>query len=218
MIKVCVFDLDGTLLNTLPTIAHHVNRTLMRYGIAPYGVEEYRAFVGNGARNLLRRALAGRGVKEIDFEAFYRDYMESYDAAPSHLTVPYEGVRELLSFLKSRGVPLAVLSNKPDSSIQLLIEDFFPDTFDFVRGARAGAPLKPAPDALFEILDTFGATPEECFYVGDGIPDMRLAKNASVSKAVAALWGFTDADELLGEGGIGAGMPYEVKEIFCRYE
>ena len=216
MIKVCVFDLDGTLLNTLPTIAHYVNTMLVRYGIAPYEVEEYRAFVGNGSRDLLRRALAVRGAKDIDFEAFHAEYVALYDENPSYITVPYEGIYELLALLREKGCRLAVLSNKPDSSIQLLVEEFFPSTFEIVRGAREGAKLKPAPDALLEILRELDATPDECFYVGDGIPDMKIAKAASVRVPVAALWGFTLPEVLLGLGGVGAKTPRDAAEIFLR--
>ena len=216
MIKVCVFDLDGTLLNTLPTIAHYVNQLLVKYGIEPYEVETYRSFVGDGARSLLHRALDGRGVKDIDFDAFYAEYLRNYDSAPAYLTAPYEGIRELLALLFEKGIRLAVLSNKPDSSIQLLVEEFFPDTFDLIRGARDGVKLKPAPDALLEILESFSATPDECFYVGDGIPDMQIAKAASVRVPVAALWGFTAPEVLLGVGGIGANTPKETAEIFLR--
>ena len=216
MIKACVFDLDGTLLNTLPTIAHYVNTMLVRYGIEPCGLDEIRAYVGFGSRDLLRRALAGRNVKDIDFEAFYDEYLKGYDSAPAYLTAPYEGVYELLALLREKGCRLAVLSNKPDSSIQLLVEKFFPSTFDIVRGAREGVKLKPEPDALFEILESFGVTPDECFYVGDGIPDMQISKAASVGVPVAALWGFTDADALLSIGGIGAETLKDAAEIFLR--
>ena len=216
MIKACVFDLDGTLLNTLPTIAYYVNQMLIRYEIEPYEVEEYRAFVGNGSRDLLRRALAGRGVEKIDFEAFHAEYVAFYDRDPAYLTVPYEGVYELLSLLRARSCRLAVLSNKPDSSIRLLIDRFFPNTFDIVQGAREGVALKPAPDALYAILREFGVTSDECFYMGDGIPDMLLAKASSVSVAVAALWGFTEPSELLNIGGIGAKTPKDAADIFLN--
>ena len=216
MIKACVFDLDGTLLNTLPTIAHYANRALAREGIAPYKVEDYPAFVGNGSRELLRRALAGRGAEGVDFERFHAEYVQDYDSAPSYMTRPYEGIDELLSLLREKGCRLAVLSNKPDTSIQLLVEEFFPARFDLVRGAREGVPLKPSPDALYDILECLGATPDECFYVGDGIPDMRIAKAAAVRVGVAALWGFTSPDLLLAEGGVGAHTPKEAGEIFLR--
>lgn len=218
MIKVCVFDLDGTLLNTLPTIAHHVNAMLVRYGIAPYEVKDYLAFVGDGSRRLLCRALEGRGVRNVDIEPFHREYVEGYDRASSYLTVPYDGVSEMLATLRAHGCRLAVFSNKPESSVRLLVEEFFPSTFDLVRGARVGeeAKLKPAPDLLFEILDELGASPDECFYLGDGIPDMKLAKNAAVALPVAALWGYTDAERLLHEGGFGAKTPKEAAELFLQ--
>ena len=216
MIKACVFDLDGTLLNTLPTIAHYANRALARYGIAPYKVEDYPAFVGNGSRELLRRALAGREAEGVDFERFHAEYVQDYDSAPSYMTRPYEGIDELLSLLREKGCRLAVLSNKPDTSIQLLVEEFFPARFDLVRGAREGVPLKPSPDALYDVLERLGATPDECFYVGDGIPDMRIVRAASVRVGVAALWGFTSPDLLLAEGGVGAHTPKEAGEIFLR--
>lgn len=216
MIKACVFDLDGTLLNTLPTIAHYVNVMLTRYGIAPYETEEYRAFVGNGSRDLLRRALLGREAKVSDFEAFHAEYVKNYDCDPAYLTVPYEGVYELLSLLRARGCRLAVLSNKPDSSIKLLVDRFFPNTFDIVRGAREGIALKPAPDALLDILKAFASSPDECFYVGDGKPDMLLARDAGVAVPVAALWGFTPSEELLHIGGIGAKTPKQAAEIFLQ--
>lgn len=220
MIKACVFDLDGTLLNTLPTIMHYCNQTLERYGLSPYTQEDYRSFVGNGARDLVTRMLKGRGADLSLLEDFLNDYLAAYDGEPHLHTVPYEGVPELLSLLRLRGCRLGIISNKPNSSVTLLVEHFFPSVFSVVSGTVGADPaqLKPATGRLSRILADWSCTSDECLFLGDGIPDMQLAANARVGLPIAALWGFTPSELLLPHGGIPAQSPLDVLGILEKHE
>lgn len=201
MKKACIFDLDGTLTNTLPTIAYYANGALRANGLLPFEENEYRYFVGNGAKVLVRRMLAERGVTdEQTFLRVYRDYNAAYDAAPLYLTEIYPGVKELLVSLVSRGVRLAVLSNKPDYAAKEVVRHFFGEIFDVAHGAREGVPLKPAPNALWTLLEELGGISlNDALYVGDSSVDMETGKAAGVS-TVGVSWGFRDREELLAHG------------------
>ena len=218
MIKCCIFDLDGTLLFTLETIRFYVNRTLEKYGCSPITVEECRGFVGSGARSLMTQAFASRGgISEELFEEAFAYYLADYDSSPYQLTEKYEGIDELISWLKSRGIKLAVLSNKQDFSTRAAVNHFFGDPFDVVFGARAGVSLKPAPDACFEILTSLGCSPDECAYIGDSDVDARTGKNMGAHLNISALWGFRTKEELLSAGAESfATSPLEVIEIIKK--
>ena len=178
MIKCCIFDLDGTLLNTLETIKYYVNITLEKYGYSPISTEECRSFVGSGARVLMTRAFAARGgISPELFEAAFAEYLADYDASPYHLTEKYEGIDRLISALSARGIKLAVLSNKQDISTCKAVGHFFADAFDTVHGGREGVPLKPDPDGCYEIFAELGCSPDECVYIGDSDVDVLTGKN-----------------------------------------
>lgn len=201
MIKCCIFDLDGTLLNTLSTITHYLNGALKSNGIEPISREACQKYVGNGARKLILRALKEKEIEdELTFNKVFSDYNEAYDADPFYLTEPYEKVYELLSTLASHGVALAVLSNKPDFATRSAISHFFKDKFKLVCGARDGVALKPMPDGVFEILTELGFTPDECAYIGDSDVDVLTGKAAGVSKNIAVSWGFRSLEELRAAG------------------
>lgn len=196
MIKLAIFDLDGTLLDTLDTITYYVNKTLQKYGIKPYAREELRPFIGKGARNLITRALEARGALEsLDFDELFAYYNAEYDASPYYLTHPYEGIPELIEELKGAGISLAVLSNKPEISTRACIEHFFRG-FDIIRGGRAEVPLKPAPDALYSIMDELSVTPMEVAYIGDSEVDIETMKNAPVAIPISVTWGLRTTGEL----------------------
>ncbi len=201
MIKYAVFDLDGTLLNTIKTITHYVNSVLRCENIREISEEECKYFVGDGARALIRRALASRGnFSESTFLRVYEDYNREYNGNALYLTEPYEGIPELLSELKKRSITLAVLSNKPDYATREVIGSFFPNTFSAVRGGIDGVPLKPEPDGVFEILRELGADISEVIYLGDTGVDMQTGKGAGAKKTVGVLWGFRTREELLQNG------------------
>ena len=199
-IKCAVFDLDGTLLNTIKTINYYLNLTLSTYGLGSVSEEDTMRFVGDGATKLIERALDRVGADSSLFDSVYKTYNEAYNSSPYYLTEVYEGIPELLSTLKGKEIRLAVLSNKPDFAVKATIGKFLPDTFDIVRGGVDGVPLKPSPDALFEILREFGFTPDETAYIGDSEPDVLTAQNAGIKNGIFVTYGFRTADQLRSVG------------------
>ena len=199
-IKCAVFDLDGTLLNTIKTINYYLNYSLNEYHLPPVSEADCMAFVGNGAVKLIERALARVGADGELFDVVYRTYNEAYNADPYYLTAVYEGINELLDQLSARGVKLAVLSNKPDFAVKASVEHFFPNSFELVFGGRENVPLKPSPDALFEIMKKVCVTAEETAYVGDSEPDVLTAKNAGVRNAYFLTHGFRTREQLISAG------------------
>lgn len=200
VIKAAIFDLDGTLLDTLSTIEFYLNKTLSSHGLPSVSRSQTMAFVGNGAAKLIERAMEAVGADKTLFDSIYKSYNESYNADPYYLTEPYDGISELIEWLKSSGIPLAVLSNKPDFAVKAAVDHFFPDSFDIVLGGREALPLKPDPTALIEIISDLGLVPDEICYIGDSEVDVLTAKNASVKNAFFVTWGFRTPDQLLTAG------------------
>ncbi len=200
-IKYCIFDLDGTLLNTLGTIRYYLNKTLSDAGLNGVGEDECRAFVGDGARLLVTRALESKGITDADVIASLLDkYVKAYDCEPLYLTEPYPGITEALAALKKGGIKLGVVSNKPDFATRSVVQAFFGDAFLCVRGGMDGVRLKPAPDAPLALLSMMGGTPEECAFIGDTSVDMRTAKNMTAALSVGVAWGFREREELYQNG------------------
>lgn len=200
MIRACIFDLDGTLLNTLTTIAHYGNASLKAFGLPAVAEERYRYLVGNGAKILVERMIAESGGDPALYDAIFAHYNAAYDAAPKHLTQPYPGVVSVISELKQRGIFTAVLSNKPHFATVSAVGSFFePGMFDRVYGQREGIPIKPNPLALQSILDELGVLPSECLYIGDTAVDMQTGKAAGI-QTVGVLWGFRTREELVQSG------------------
>ncbi len=201
MIKACIFDLDGTLTNTLPTISHYGNGALEKNGFLPFDEERYKYFVGNGAKTLVERMLrAQERLSEENFARVFEDYSNAYDKAPLYLTAVYEGILPLLSALKERGIKTAVLSNKPDFATRSVVEHFFPSLFNVAHGAREGIPLKPSPDSALALMVELGiSNPAEILYVGDTSVDMDTGKAAGFY-TVGVLWGFREREELAAHG------------------
>ena len=201
MIKCCIFDLDGTLLYTLTTITHYVNLVLTRHGIRNITEEQCRIFIGDGARQLISRSLMAAGIDDSEMtESILNEYNGEYNKNTNYLTRAYDGIDELLSSLGERGVKLAVLSNKPDTTTGLVVREIFSDAFDKIYGARAGGPLKPAPDALINLIGELSLTPSEVMYIGDTGVDMQCARAAGVAVAVGVAWGYRSVEELLKTG------------------
>ena len=197
MYKAYVFDLDGTVADTIETIAYYVNITLEKYGLKTFPVEDYKYFVGEGAPLLIERVLKAQDKFE---EALHKEmldsYLKSYNTKPLYLTSLYDGMEKTLKTLKEKGMKLGVFSNKPQSSVDLVVDAFFEkDFFDVVLGQQEGNPRKPDPTMLLKILDGFGVSPNECVYVGDTATDMQTGKNADCF-TVGVLWGFRDKKEL----------------------
>jgi phosphoglycolate phosphatase len=194
--KGIIFDLDGTLLDTLQDIADSMNAVLKAAGYPERPLDNYRYYVGEGITPLVRNALEDivRPEKEILFLA---EEMESlYRLNYAKQTKPYEGIGELLGLLCNMPLRLGVLSNKPDAFTKKMVELYFPETcFETVRGAQAGVPKKPDPSAALAVADQWALNPAEILFVGDSRIDMETAVNAGMA-AVGVLWGFRDETEL----------------------
>ena len=201
MIKCCIFDLDGTLLNTITTITHYVNSVLADEGIAPISEDECKIFVGNGADMLIKRSLLSRDAfDETVYARVLKKYIQAYDSSPLYLTEPYPGIHGLISELLSRGILLGVVSNKPESATVPIVKEFFGDSFSFIRGGRAGASLKPSPDVALESLGTLGIDASMTAFIGDTSVDILTGKNMSAGLSIGVLWGFRKKEELLNAG------------------
>ena len=201
MIKLCIFDLDGTVLDTVHTIAYYGNFALQKHGIEPIEDKEYNYFAGNGAVNLIKRALRFRNcLTDEIFEKVFSDYNAAYNANTSYLTAPFDGIKEALDTIKSRGIKMAILSNKPHFATCGVITELFGEGyFDVVYGQRENVPIKPDPTAVLGIMGEMGATAEQCLYIGDTGTDMKTGKNAGLC-TVGVTWGFRGKDELLENG------------------
>lgn len=193
-----VFDLDGTLLDTIDDLAYAVNTALTENGFPTHPREAYFYFVGNGARTLVQRALP-QDVEKTVFETVYARYSELYEAHWNVFTKPYDGILELLAALRADGIPLGVVSNKVHDRTLEVIDTFFPNTFDAVFGNRPGVPLKPDPAGVFNALAALGSDPAHAFYLGDTGVDIETGKRAGIYSA-GALWGFRTAEELTAAG------------------
>ena len=201
MIKCCIFDLDGTLLDTLDTITHYVNLTLENHNIEPISKEECCRFVGSGAKNLICRALKSRGIDDdVTVEKYLCEYKAAYDSNPYYLTESYPGIYELLAELKKQGVRLAVLSNKQHSAVVKAVSHFFTDIFDAVWGDTGDMPIKPSPEGIYRIIRDFGVDASECAYIGDSDVDAVTGINANVALNISVLWGFRTREQLLAAG------------------
>jgi phosphoglycolate phosphatase len=195
-----LFDLDGTLLDSLADIAGAANAALRRLGLATHPIDQYRRFVGDGAGCLAQRVLGEAGRDEKILERCRQAIAEEYQTCWADHTRPYPGVPELLAELKARGVPMAVLSNKPHEATMMVVESFFPSNpFRVVRGARPGVPIKPDPTAALQIAADLHVEPQRFIYLGDTDTDMKTAVAAGMF-AAGAIWGFRTAEELSATG------------------
>ena len=188
-----LFDLDGTLLDTLEDLTDATNYALAQFGFPPRTVAEVRRFVGNGAENQIRLSLPeGADTKWIgEVLAVYKPY---YTAHCQIKTKPYDGILPALKTLAAK-YPIAIVSNKPDAAVKALCADYFPSIF--ALGERSDCPRKPAPEMGFKAMDAFGV--EKCFYVGDSEVDVLTAKNAGVP-CLSVLWGFRDLEDMQAVG------------------
>lgn len=217
MIKACVFDLDGTLADTLDSMAYVANEILGQFSLKQLPVENFKYYCGEGASMLMRRCLADAGDPELThFEEGDRLYREKFAEDPMYKVVNYEGMPETVAELKKRGMKLAVCSNKPHAAAVKVISALYGETFDFVLGQREDIRRKPAPDGPLMIAAKFGVKPEECMYIGDTSTDMQTGKAAGMF-TVGALWGFRDRKELEDNGAdVIAEKPLDLLEICGR--
>jgi len=223
MIKLVIFDLDGTLLNTIDDIAECTNFVLQKHGFPVYDVEAYKNFVGNGVVVLLQRVLP-KDISETVFNTVLQDFMHYYEIHKEDKTAPYEGMVETLEELQKKGILLAVATNKPHELLPDLMQRFFPTIkWTAVFGGKKDIPVKPHPQIVFDILKKIHCEntvhhicSDEILYVGDTAVDMETAKNAGITK-VGALWGFRTKGELENAGAdYIIGNPLEILGILSK--
>lgn len=200
MYKNIIFDLDGTILNTLEDLAAATNWVCAQHGWPAHAVEEYKYFVGNGAPKLLERVVP-EGVELTDGlrHQLLEEFTRRYNAHKEDKTTVYAGVPQALQRLKEAGVTLAVLSNKPHGAAYPVVERYYPGVFDYVQGAVEGLPVKPDPTLLHRLMGELGAAPADTLFVGDSNVDIRTAKNGGLT-GCGVLWGFRTRSELEAEG------------------
>ena len=196
--QLAVFDLDGTILDTLKDLAEATNYALARRGFPVRTLDEIREFVGNGARNLILRACP-EGTPASVLDAVQKDFTEYYKDHCADNTRPYEGIKELLAELRAAGIKTAVLSNKPDYGVQALVKVHFDGLFDLAMGERPEFRRKPEPDAVNAILEQLAVPRENAVYIGDSDVDVATAENAGLDHVIVT-WGFRSRDFLLAHG------------------
>ena len=212
MYKTIIFDLDGTLLDTLDDLTAAVNFALTEFGLPIRTREQVRGFVGNGIVKLMERAVGEENLQKVDFEKVLSSFKAYYKVHCADCTKPYEKVLALLQTLQEKGVQRAVLSNKADFAVKMLAKEYFKDLLQEAVGENeeAGIRKKPAPDSLFAVMKKLGAKPEETVYVGDSEVDIQTANNASLA-CVSVTWGFKDEPFLVEQGAtILARTPQEI--------
>lgn len=194
--KLVIFDLDGTVLDTLQDLANAVNHAMEKHSFPTHSVEQVRIMVGNGVANLIKRAVpAGTSEEETaqtlaDFKAYYRDHVNV-------CTKPYDGILDMLAALKNAGIKVGINSNKYDAALQSLCHIHFEGLYDVAAGECETTPKKPDPTAAQRMMDMFGMAKEDTIYIGDSNVDLETAKNAGTDSAWVS-WGFRRAEDMAG--------------------
>ena len=197
MVRAVLFDLDGTLTNTLEDIADAMNRSLRLHGLPEWPLDAYRYLVGDGAKKLAERAVRDRQELALSVQQEYQAYYQEHTRVK---TQPSDGVPEMLRALQDKGLKLAVFSNKPDADTKNVVAHFFPDIpWAAVRGQIEGVPVKPDPTGALAVAEALQIPPAEFLYLGDTATDMHCAVNAGMLP-IGALWGFRTAEELQSSG------------------
>ena len=186
--KLVLFDLDGTVLDTLEDLTDATNAAMAMHGYPTHSIDAVRSFVGNGIGSLIRCAVPS-GTDEAKIHTVLGDFKKYYGAHCADKTRPYAGVLEMLAALRAAGIRTAVVSNKADFAVKELAERYFKGSFDMAIGEREGIARKPAPDSVFEVMRAMDATPSECVYIGDSDVDVLTAKNAGID-GIFVTWGF----------------------------
>lgn len=191
MYKACIFDLDGTLTDTLESLAYSVNETMKEMGMPQITTEQCREFVGNGAKVLIEKTLKASGDEKLTrFDEAYETYLRIFDKCCTYRVKPYPGIPEMLKEMKAQGLKLGVLSNKPDRQAVHVVEEIFgKNIFDHIQGQKDGVPRKPDPTAVLSIAAEFGSYPSETLYIGDSEVDGATGKAAGMD-TVLVTWGF----------------------------
>ena len=195
--KACIFDLDGTLTNTLESMTYSVNLTLEEMGLSKITKDQCRLFVGNGARVLMEKSLKAAGDTDASrIEEGMEIYGRIFDRNCTYHVTPYEGIPEMLKALKDKGIHLAVLSNQPDRQTVKVVKAIFgEELFDYAQGQKDGIRRKPEPDGVWYLMEQMHVSKEECLYIGDSEVDAATGRNAGL-KTIGVLWGFRDRKTL----------------------
>lgn len=211
--KAAIFDMDGTILNTLQDLQNATNYALREHNFPERTYEEVRNFVGNGVQKLIERALP-EGSSDETVQSVLASFKTYYKVHSTDTTAPYEGIPEAIKKLREAGIKTAVVSNKPDFGVQDLVKDFFPNLFDAALGEKAGIAKKPAPDMVNSALDSLAVSKADSVYIGDSDVDFMTAKNSGLS-FIGCSWGFKGKSflEKLGAGTIVDNAEQLVQEI-----
>lgn len=198
MVKTIIWDLDGTLMDTLEDLALSVNHALREFGMPEHTIDEIRQFVGNGVRRLMMLSVP-EGEENPQFEAVFASFKSYYMQHCKDHTGLYSGIADALKNLKHCGYRMAVVSNKIQSGVDELYNEYFKDTIEVAIGERPEMSRKPAPDMVYAAIEALGVSREECVYIGDSDVDLATARNAGLP-CISVLWGFRDKAFLLSHG------------------
>lgn len=211
-VNTIIFDMDGTVLNTLEDLTVSVNYVLSQFDMPDHPEEEYRKFFGNGIKYALKCAVP-EGTPEETIEKMLPIFRDHYNEHCLDRTKPYDGITDLMSRLKAKGYKMAIVSNKIDSAVKELNDRFFSEYVDVAIGEKPGIKRKPAPDTVLAALDELGSQKEDAIYIGDSEVDYQTALNSDIP-CISVLWGFRDKDFLISKGAaVFAETPEEVYDI-----
>lgn len=219
MTDTIIFDLDGTLLNTLEDLTDSVNYAMERYRLPVHTIEEIRTYVGNGAAKLIERAVL-QGTEHPDYEEILATFRKHYQVHCEDKTGPYDGVADMLAGLKQAGYRMAIVSNKPDGAVKQLYRKYFGEYVQAAIGEHPGAGKKPAPDMVCQALAELSSDASRAVYVGDSEVDLQTAANVPMP-CISVLWGFRTEEELYAAGAASGNMirtPQELLPYLLRRE
>lgn len=211
MVKAFLFDLDGTICDTLEDIASSVNRSLALHGFKVYPVSEFIHFLGNGSKVMIHKAIGDPSVSEAEEKAVFDDYLSYYEKHYCEKTHAFTGMVDALTELKKRGLSLFCVTNKPDRAAKEIVQACYPGLFDDVLGISGNLPTKPDPTGVRLLLKKHGLKEDECAMVGDSDVDLILAHNASIPYTVAVAWGYRPLKELFDQNP--TGVVYRPREL-----
>ncbi len=215
-IKAVLFDLDGTINNTVNDIAASSNYALAKHGFPTHPADSFKLFAGSGTYIMLQRAMPEEHKNDGSVELIIDDYLAHYAVHSMDTTAPYDGIRELIDAVREQGYLTAVVTNKPDPVAKQLLADMFPEKFDAVVGQIDGMPVKPDPAMPLLAMQQLGVKPEECVFVGDSGVDIETGKNSG-AYPIGVLWGFRGREELLACGAKELiEKPQELLDILAR--